>query len=207
MIYKLYRTIYDLKVSLRSKIWTLLFRSKSISIGKNISMQSFPNLWITGNGSLEIGNNVKLHRDIEIRVHKNAKIIIEDNVKLDRSIRLLATNDAIIRIGNSTKIGLSTVLNGGDSITIGKKVLISGFVYIQTSNHKTEGKLDIMNSGYEHGPITIGDEAWIAAHCTILPSISIGRGSVLASNAVATKDTEDYSINAGIPAKKLKERK
>lgn len=40
----------------------------------------------------------------------------------------------------------------------------------------------------------------------MLPGITVGKGAVLASGAIATKDLEEYGVYAGIPAKKISER-
>ena len=47
----------------------------------------------------------------------------------------------------------------------------------------------------------IEDYAWISFRATVLPGVRIGRGAVVAANAVVTKDVEDYAIVGGIPAK------
>ena len=39
-----------------------------------------------------------------------------------------------------------------------------------------------------------------------MAGVRIGRGSVVAAGAVVTKDIEPYSIVAGVPAKKIKDR-
>ena len=51
-------------------------------------------------------------------------------------------------IGPNTAIGLHSVFNGGDDITIGKSCLISGFVYIQTSMHKHDKGQFIKKQGF-----------------------------------------------------------
>ena len=74
------------------------------------------------------------------RAHQNSKITIYKNVKLDRGVRLLATNNSRMSIGPNTAIGLHSVFNGGDDITIGKSCLISGFVsvsYTHLRAHET----------------------------------------------------------------------
>ena len=87
---------------------------------------------------------------MEIRAHGNSKIHLKGNNKL-RGVRILGNNNAKISIDENTRIGLYTVLNGGDSISIGQKVLISGFVYLQTSMHN-HNKMEIFKSCYKHGP-------------------------------------------------------
>jgi acetyltransferase-like isoleucine patch superfamily enzyme len=40
----------------------------------------------------------------------------------------------------------------------------------------------------------------------ILPSVTIGDGSIIGANAVVTKDVEPYSVVGGVPAKLIKKR-
>jgi acetyltransferase-like isoleucine patch superfamily enzyme len=37
--------------------------------------------------------------------------------------------------------------------------------------------------------------------------VTIKKGSIIGANAVVTKDTDLYSINVGVPSKKISERK
>jgi carbonic anhydrase/acetyltransferase-like protein (isoleucine patch superfamily) len=39
-----------------------------------------------------------------------------------------------------------------------------------------------------------------------MPGVTIGTGSVVAANAVVTKDVEPYTIVGGVPAKKIRDR-
>ena len=53
----------------------------------------------------------------------------------------------------------------------------------------------------------IEDYVWIASRATILPGVKIGRGAVIASCAVVTKDVPPLAIVAGVPAKIIGWRK
>ena len=53
------------------------------------------------------------------------------------------------------------------------------------------------------GNIEIKDYAWLASRCTILPGVTIGKGAVVATGAIVTKNVPDYTIVAGVPAKKI----
>ena len=56
-------------------------------------------------------------------------------------------------------------------------------------------------------PLEIGHDVWIGANTTILPNCKkIGNGSVVGANSVLTKNVEPFTIVAGNPAKKLKDR-
>ena len=52
-------------------------------------------------------------------------------------------------------------------------------------------------------PIVIEDDVWVGARCQILKGVHIGARSIIAAGSVVTKDTEPYSIYAGVPAKKI----
>ena len=47
----------------------------------------------------------------------------------------------------------------------------------------------------------IEDYVWLASRVTVLPGVHNGRGAVVASGAVVTKDVPPLAIVAGIPAK------
>ena len=54
--------------------------------------------------------------------------------------------------------------------------------------------------------ITIDDDVWIGANCTILDGINIGKGCVIAAGAVVNKSLLPFSVVGGVPAKLLKKR-
>lgn len=185
----------------------VLYSSRNVEIGKHLLCDGVPRCLIDSGSTLQIGNNVEFRSGVEIRVHGTSRLIIEDNVRIDRGVRLLASNCAVVRIGAGSRIGLYSVLNGGDSIDIDEKVLVSGFVYLQTSMHKfSDAKQAIRDQGYEHGPIKINKGAWLAAHVVVMPGVSIGSGAIVGSNAVVTSDVGAGAIVVGIPAKSINQR-
>ncbi|MFZ7092454.1 chloramphenicol acetyltransferase [Primorskyibacter sp. 2E233] len=52
----------------------------------------------------------------------------------------------------------------------------------------------------------IGHDTWIGNGAMIKPEVRLGHGAVVASGAVVTKDVRPYTIVAGIPARKLRDR-
>lgn len=192
--------------TLKGLMFKIFYSSKNIKIGKKFKCVSFPNINLTDNAKIEIKNNVFFNKGVEIRAHKNSKIILKDNVKIDRGVRILGTNESTIKISSKVRIGLYTVINGGDSVFIGTKSLISGFVYIQTSMHKYDNVDFIQDQGYNHSPIILGEDVWLGAHVTVLPGCKVDNGSIVGSNSVVTKSFGKKLIIAGIPAKKIKRR-
>lgn len=55
-------------------------------------------------------------------------------------------------------------------------------------------------------PVTIGHDVWIGHGAVIMPGVSIADGAVIGANAVVTKDVDAYSVVAGVPAKRIRDR-
>jgi acetyltransferase-like isoleucine patch superfamily enzyme len=111
-----------------------------------------------------------------------------------------------IEIQEGAIVGDSSILDGRNGISIGRHVNLSSGVWIWTLQHDLQSP----DFAYDHrsaaGQVTIGDRAWISCRVTILPGVTIGEGAVVAAGSVVTKDVEPYSINAGIPSKKIGDR-
>jgi virginiamycin A acetyltransferase len=54
--------------------------------------------------------------------------------------------------------------------------------------------------------VVIGNDVWIGSNVTILPSVNIGDGAIVAAGAVVVKDVPPYSIVGGVPAKVIRYR-
>lgn len=132
-----------------------------------------------------------------------------------------------IEIGHNCIIGNDAFLDGrfprsqvtgrkGDLITylkefwnpsyrplkIGNNVSIAGEVRIYTMEH------DINDPDFKEigAPVLIEDYVVIGTRVTILPGVHVGRGAVVASGAVVTKDVPEFTVVGGVPAQFIKER-
>lgn len=54
--------------------------------------------------------------------------------------------------------------------------------------------------------IIIEDDVWVGYGSIILSGVKICQGSIIAAGSVVTKDVEPFSIYAGVPAKKIRNR-
>ncbi len=113
-----------------------------------------------------------------------------------------------INYGKHTKIGKNVFINfdctfldlGG--ITIEDNVLIAPKVSLLSEGHpvSSDDRHSLMV-----GHIHIKKNAWIGANATILPGVTIGENSIVASGAVVSKDVPDNTVVGGIPAKVIKQ--
>ncbi len=111
-----------------------------------------------------------------------------------------------LSIGNNSGIGQNSRLQG--RIVIGDNVMMGPECWIYTINHEfSDLSKPMIEQGYqEQKPVIIEDDVWIGGRVTILPGVTIGRGSVLGACSVVTKDVEPYSVVGGNPARVLKYR-
>lgn len=111
-----------------------------------------------------------------------------------------------LSIGDNSGLGENSILQG--KITIGNNVMMGRECYIYTTNH-CHDSLDIpmIEQGYEkEREVIIDDDVWIGSRVTILPGVHVYQGAIIGASAVVTKDVEKYSIVAGNPAQKVKNR-
>lgn len=58
-----------------------------------------------------------------------------------------------------------------------------------------------------HAPIRVGAYGWVCARAIVQMNVNIGEGAILGMASVATRDLEPWSINVGVPARKIKIRR
>lgn len=56
------------------------------------------------------------------------------------------------------------------------------------------------------GDVVIGNDVWIGTGALILSGVTIGDGAIVGARSVVTKNVEPYTVVAGNPARKIKER-
>ena len=184
-----------------------IFRCYGIKVGKKFYIEGIPKLKIKGKkNNIFIGNNVNIFGNIDLRNRENGKILIKDNVTIDENTRFVASNEGIIEIGENTFIGPNTIINGGGNIKIGKKTVFAKNISINANDHNHSKLSYIRDQGYSIADIIIEDDVWLGANVCINKGVTVSKGSVVGANAVVTKNTEPYSINVGVPAKKISER-
>lgn len=152
--------------------------------------------------------------------NNKSKIIIGENTHI-RGELLVFKYGGKIQIGNDCFIGDGTRIWSGESVSIGNNVLISHNVSIVDTNahelnhsERAERYKELIRQGPWGNkgsiltmPVLIKDNAWISFGATILKSVTIGKGAIVAANAVVTKDVPDFTMVAGNPAKQIKKLK
>ena len=87
-------------------------------------------------------------------------------------------------------------------VRLGRRTIVSQRAHLCTGSH------DLADPDFQlvARPITIDDEAWVAAEAFVGPGVSLGRGAVLAARGAAFADLAAWTIYRGNPAQPLRVR-
>lgn len=176
-----------------------------------LKMDKFYSLWIKNS----IGNTSR-HTIIckGLDLHGGEFISIGNHTYIARNCILSAWN-AIngitpkILIGDNVSLGEYNHITSANSVIIEDGVLTGRWVTISDNNHGAFIRDSLDFPAYQRpivskGGVFVGKNVWIGDKATILSGVNVGQGSIVAANAVVTKDVPPYSIVAGNPAKIVK---
>ena len=123
------------------------------------------------------------------------------NIKIQTGVLL----SPFIEIGDNCEINENVRIR--ENIIIGDDVLIAPNVQLISINHQYKDKNISMNKqGNIEGYIKIENDVWIGTNAIVLSDVTLHKGSIVAAGAIVTKDVLAYTIVAGNPAKKIKDR-
>ncbi|NBC37649.1 hypothetical protein GTZ99_13925 [Novosphingobium sp. FSY-8] len=120
-----------------------------------------------------------------------------------------APNEAIVgaRFGRYASIGHSGCFHG--PVVVGDLTMISTEVQVIGNDHLIGDAEVPMRYNFPSTPrpvTVIESDVWIGSRVTIMEGVRIGRGSVIGSNAMVTRDIPPYSVAMGIPARVVRPR-
>jgi acetyltransferase-like isoleucine patch superfamily enzyme len=120
----------------------------------------------------------------------------------------IRAHEGTIRIGDKVVFGTDITVNGYLDIEVGAATLIADWVYVCDFDHvTTDLTRPIKDQGIVKSPVRIGPDCWLGTKVTVTRGVRIGRGSVVAANAVATRDVPEYAIVGGVPARFIRSRR
>lgn len=107
-----------------------------------------------------------------------------------------------LTMGEFSALGDDVDCYSMDRITIGSKVAVSQRTFLCAGTHDFRS----LTRPLVTGPILIEDHVWIAAEAMVHPNVVIGEGTVIGARSVVLEDMPAWSVCAGHPCRKIKDR-
>jgi len=153
--------------------------------------------------SIIIGHDIQFLGGVDLRTRDSGCLLIGDRVKLDGPVRIVAAGAGTISIGADCRITCYSIINGGGNIFIGAGVVMGPRCSINANEHVFRGRTPIINSGFTHSDVYIGDDVWFGSDVSVMPGAVIANGTVIGANSVVRGRTEEYGIYVGSPARRI----
>jgi dTDP-4-amino-4,6-dideoxy-D-glucose acyltransferase len=91
----------------------------------------------------------------------------------------------------------------GDRVSVGPGTVLLSAVYSHAKGLKMVDGLPDGSTTALYGKLTIGNDVYIGANCSLMPNIIIGEGAVVGAGSFVNKDVEPWTIVVGSPARKI----
>ena len=160
-------------------------KNNIIKLGTNTLILNSEFRIIGNNNQIIIGNNCQIGDKCSFWCEgNNCSIIIDDDCTFTLNVHLFSQEDY-------------------QSIKIGKDCMLSNNIIIRTSDshpiyNDYNKRVNMARS------IFIGEHVWICPHSTIMKGVNIGKGCIIGSNSIVTKNIDKESLALGMPARVLK---
>jgi putative colanic acid biosynthesis acetyltransferase WcaF len=107
-----------------------------------------------------------------------------------------------LSVGDWSAIGEDVLIYNLGAVTLGNKVTISQRAHLCAGTHDYEdASMPLLKP-----PIVVEDQAWICADAFVGPGVRVGQGSVVGARAVVVKPVAPWTVVAGNPARKIRNR-
>lgn len=134
-----------------------------------------------------------------IQLARNCKLTVNGHFRCNEGTYIWVTHSGHLIldggfINEGGTITCASEIRIGKGANIAREAVIRDYDghYIEDVNYRTAK------------PVWIGDNVWIGYRAMILKGVTIGNGSIVAANAVVTKDVPPHCIVAGNPAKVIR---
>lgn len=116
-----------------------------------------------------------ISKKAEVRVAAGGGLMIHPSATIDDFVRIVVSATGRLVIGENSKIGMGSIINCGGTIEIGRSVAVYGYCYFQSSiwTNGPDGRI------YNHGAISVGDNAIISPYCLIAHSAVVATGEIV----------------------------
>ena len=159
-------------------------------------------------GFKALGSNVRIHQTAVLV--DCAKISMGDNVRIDPFSVISVTGG--VSIGNHVHIASHVVVTGGAAIDICDHVGLSHGVRVFSSSDDFSGEfltgptIPFELRSVSTAPIRIGRHVVLGAGSVVLPGADVGDGATIGALSLVNRALEEWTVFAGIPARRIRAR-
>jgi acetyltransferase-like isoleucine patch superfamily enzyme len=104
----------------------------------------------------------------------------------------------VLRIGDGARLNYGVSIAAQAEVSIGARARIGPYVMIVDSDFHDPY---VRSRRPVPRPVVIEEDVWIGAKASVLRGVRIGRGAIVGTGAVVTKDVEPFAVVAGVPAR------
>jgi galactoside O-acetyltransferase len=158
------------------------------NIGSNILIDK--NCTIIGLHNISIGSNVRIDAYTTITASEGGSLIIGSNIHI-AGYCLLAASGGII-------------MEDFSAISHGTKIYSASDDY--SGGYLTNAVIPDKYKNVKRGLVTLKKHSLIGSSSVLLPGVVVGEGTTVGAMSLVSKNLDDWSVYAGIPAKKIKDR-
>lgn len=123
------------------------------------------------------------------------------------------TYQQVLFIGENFQMNDYCHITAVEKVIIGNNVLLASKIYISDSSHGSYAgnEFDSSPDTIPHDrplvtkPVIIEDNVWLGEFVSVLPGVTIGKGTIVGANSVVSKSLPPYVIAVGTPAKPIKQ--
>jgi len=108
-------------------------------------------------------------------------------------------------IGHNVWVGQNCILNARDTLLLGNGVGIGAYSSVWT--HGAHGELLEGCLIHKTAPVVLEDDVWVVGSYNVIsPGVRIGRGTIVMTGSVVTRDAPSKVVLAGNPARDISEK-
>ena len=144
--------------------------------------------------------------------YNRAKIYLGNNVRID-DFCVLSAGAGGIYIGDYVHIAVYASLIGGGRITLSDFSNISSRNSIYSSNDDYSGAtltnptVPDRYKNVRNADVFLGRHVIVGSGCVVLPGVTLEDGVAIGALSLVTKDCEAFSVYAGNPLRRIRDRK
>ena len=192
---------------LRKVLWRRLFGAcgSGVVFGANVTLRH-PH-------RIHLGDRVVISEGVILDARNDSSeqvIRLDDDVMLANYV-VISCKSGTVDIGARAGIGAGTIVQSTNDcpVSIGADAIIGPRCYIVGGGSYRMDRTDvpIREQGIvADGGCTIENNVWLGAAVNVLGGVTIRSGGVAAAGAVVTRDIDEDTVCAGVPAKPVRKR-